>query len=159
LAVMPVPGNSRAVEEQKPDFFGGQEDVRIMLHEEEKRMLLMIVLESDDLLCHLCTESLLKLCSALPLHIQREASWVVVKVDDVNLTQYKKKIIFKKIDGFIKGNGLFLPVSIDFSPRDAHFQPGGSFLLLLNEKNRTFQMYGFPLNSERLSIVLEAILQ
>jgi hypothetical protein len=135
------------------------EEKKVLYDTETEEKLLMIFLELDDLLCFLCAESLLSLCHTLPAHIQRERTWMVVLVDAEKLTEYKKKLISKKIEGFVRGNGLCLPVCIDFSYLFNPMRQGGSYILLLNEKTHTFDKYNFPLNSERHSKVLEAILR
>lgn len=135
------------------------EDEKDLYDSETEEKLLMIFLELDDLLCFLCAESLLSLCHALPAPIQRERTWMVVLVDAEKLTEYKKKLISKKIEGFITGNGLYLPVCMDFSYHCSPMRQGGSHILLLNEETHTFDRYDFPLDSEKHSKVLEAILR
>jgi hypothetical protein len=135
------------------------EDEKDLHDTEAEEKLLMIFLELDDLLCFLCTESLLSLCQALPAPVQRERTWMVVLVDAEKLTEYKKKLISKKIEGFIQGNSLCLPVCIDFSYHCSPMKKGGSHILLLNEETHTFDRYDFPLDSEKHSKVLGAILR
>lgn len=149
---------SAAENNQAPAGFDLEEKKDLHDTETEEK-LLMIFLELDDLLCFLCAESLLSLCQTLPAHVQRERTWMVVLVGAEKLNEYKKKLISKKIEGFIRGNGLCLPVCIDFSYLCNPMRQGGSYILLLNEENHTFDRYDFPLNSEKHSKILEAILR
>jgi hypothetical protein len=148
---------SIAEKEQETAGRGGQNKNSISLASRgEKR--LMVLLRFDDLLCPLCTGSLLALCNALPEHIQKTKCWLVVMIDSVHFSEQGTKIISKKIEGFCKGNNLCLPVCIDFSHVFDPLGKGGSFILFLDGDRRTLERYEFPLDKASHFEVLNALL-
>lgn len=124
---------------------GGEEDIFPFL--ETKKKLLIIFMKFEDLMCDACSLSFLDFSSALPPHVQREKMWLIVTVNSGSGTEREKKISVKKIEGFVKGNSLHLPVSIDFSRIFAPLLSKGARILLIGGGDSKIR--SFPLNSEK----------
>lgn len=158
-AVFSVCGLSAATGHPQDPVPPGPGDKGVFLPEAEAETLLLVFLEFDDLLCVLCAESLLTLYQALPPHIQRERVWMMIRVDPARCDEKTKKIVLKKIEGFMRANGLCVPVSVDFSSLSVSTVSDGSFVLLLDGKTLSIRRYDFPLASDVLSQVLDKILR
>ena len=128
------------------------------LLQDRKGKLLIIVMDFNDLFCSLCSESLLSLCFALPPHVQRERTWLVVVVDSEGMADHEKKIIAKKIDGFIKGNSLHIPVSLDFTCLFEPMLRSGSQIILMDSENQTLLFSPLPVKGDFLTQILRSLL-
>ena len=120
--------------------------------------LLIVLLEFNDLLCCPCLESLLNVLRLLPPPIQRERTWMVIVFNSERQSEHQKRIIFKKVKGFVRGNGLQLPFGIDFSHHFDSMCQDGSLILLMNSENRSVTIYPLPLDRGTCSQVIESLL-
>jgi hypothetical protein len=122
-----------------------------------KTKFLLVIIEYRDLMCFPCQESLLDFCLSLPRPFQIERTWGVVVFDPAVEDEIKKKILAKKVQGFVSGNHILFPVAIDYLFLFNGLRTHTSQIILFDLDTQTISRYPFPLAREQRETILRAI--
>lgn len=119
---------------------------------------LLFVIEYRDILCFPCHGSFLDFCASLPLPIQRERAWGIVVFEPGLDTGREEKIIARKVRGFLTGNKIHVPVSLDRLHLFDPMRIQGSYVVLCDLTTMSVLSYPFPLSEKNKKEILTTIL-
>ena len=126
---------------------------------EKSPVALIYIIEFRDILCSPCSESFLDFCLSLPPEYQKESTWGIVVFEPVSQIDLEKKIITKKVRGFMNGNQLQFPVFIDYLQIFKTLRTQSTQLLFLDSSSLTVKKYDFPLAEKDKNEIIQAVIK
>jgi len=114
--------------------------------------LIVIVFDFKSFFCPLCLDSVKDFCDTLHSRDQDEFAIgvLVYESSDKKDEERSKKVIEKKLRGFIIGNSIQFPVILDHFHvfKDLIFEDTG--IILLDRSRKILKKYSFPLTNKQL---------
>lgn len=121
--------------------------------------LLILIIDFNDFMCPACLESILGFYNAIPLSIRDNNLWgiVVFGHNSKELSSLSKKIIVKKLNGFIQANQLKFPLIPDFAQKLKSSASEGSHVLIFNNQLPSLLKFSFPLKKSEMHKIISAL--
>ena len=118
---------------------------------DERKPLLLFILDFQDFSCMTCLDSFLELYGILPVHVKTSNAWGILAVKHSNGERKRPfRIAEKKLKGFVEANHISLPILMDKHRIFDELLEEGSGVLLFDERNKTVRRYDFPLTGDQL---------
>lgn len=116
------------------------------------RKLIVVVVDFNSFFCPLCLESVRDFCDDLHSRGQDEFALgvLVYKSLDKKDDERFKKIIEKKLRGFVIGNSIKFPFILDHFHVFKGLNLEDAGIILLDRLRKIFKKYAFPLTNEQL---------
>lgn len=111
---------------------------------------LMVIVDSESFMCTPCLEPILDLNQCFPLKCQgkRVLGIIVLRERGKEADRdEQRRILEKKLRGFIKANQIKFPILVDHMCIFREMVSSGPCVVLLDPMSRSLSMYMFPLNS------------
>jgi len=116
----------------------------------DKRQLLLFILDFQDFSCMTCLDSFLMLYRQLPDRFRTSNAWGVLVIKKTEEEENKQLwIAEKKLRGFIRANHITFPILVDRSQVFGKWTETGSCVLLFNGIQNIVHRYDFPLTGDQ----------
>ena len=122
--------------------------------------LLLFILDFQDFSCMTCLDSFLQFYHMLPSHFRTSKAWGILAVKDRDGGWDRAvRIARKKLNGFVRANGIAFPVLVDRSGLFAGLAEKGSGVLLFDGTRKVLCRYDFPLTGEQLEEIFANLVE
>ena len=122
--------------------------------------LVLFIIHIDSLMCFPCLNPFLDFYKLIPSPFRENRLWGVVIYENSEKNEqnlHRKKIVKKKLRGFLQANNIECPIVLDSFQCFKEFSRGGTTLLIFDQKRKVVEKYVFPLSKKQKERILNYI--